>query len=75
MIHARTRTIELFRLMYESESIEFEKRTDEQQAAHLEWDRRLAACEAEHGSCYDRARRYEAYCAGRDDERAKENAS
>jgi hypothetical protein len=70
MIHARTRTIELFRLMYATEGVGESEWTDEQRAAHVEWERRLSACEAEHGSCYDRARRYEAYCAGREDERS-----
>jgi hypothetical protein len=69
MIHRRTRTVELFRLMYAAEGVGESEWTDEQRAAHIEWERRLAACEAAHGSCYDRARRYEAYCAGREDER------
>jgi len=69
MIHAKTRTVELFRLMYATEGTEESEWTDEQRAAIAEWNRRLDACAAEHGSCYDRARRYEAYCAGREDER------
>lgn len=68
IITSRTRTVELFRLMYESEDIAVDSRTEEQQAAHMEWNRRLEACRAEHGSCYDRERRYEGYCAGREDE-------
>lgn len=67
MIHSRTRTVELFRLMYATEGVDESAWTDEQRAAHVEWERRLEACASEHGSCYDRARRYEAYCAGRED--------
>jgi len=70
MIHSRTRTIELFRLMYSARDEPVpELWTHEQRAAAAEWDRRLEACRAEHGSAYDRERRYEAYCAGREDEK------
>lgn len=69
MIHSRTRTIELFRLMYPAEGVAESEWTDEQRAAVVEWNRRLDACAAEHGSCYDRALRYEAYCEGREDEK------
>lgn len=68
VIHSKTRTVELFRLMYAAEGVPDAKWTDEQRAAHVEWDRRLEACRAEHGSAYDRERRYEAYCDGRADE-------
>lgn len=69
VITSRTRSVDLFRLMYASEDMHPGNRTDEQQNAHIEWERRLQACESEHGSCYDRRRRYEAYCEGREDER------
>ena len=68
VIHSKTRTVELFRLMYATEDVDESEWTDEQRAAHVEWDRRLEACRSEWGSCYDRERRYEAYCAGREDE-------
>lgn len=69
MIHNRTRSVELFRLMYATNGVYDAMWTDEQRAAHIEWDRRLEACRAEHGSAYDRERRYEAYCDGRGDEK------
>ena len=69
MIHSRTRSVDLFRLMYATEGVLAANWTDEQRAAHVEWDRRLEACRSEHGSCYDRERRYEAYCNGREDEK------
>lgn len=72
IITSRTRTVELFRLMYETECGVAPMKPDQwsplQRAAHEEWDYRLEACRAEHGSCYDRERRYEGYCAGREDE-------
>jgi hypothetical protein len=68
-ITPRTRSVDLFRLMYASEDIHPDNRTDEQQNAHIEWERRLEACALEHGSCYNKMLRYEAYCEGREDEK------
>lgn len=72
VIHSKTRTVELFRLMYatggDGVPIKADLWTADQRAAHVEWDRRLETCRAEHGSAYDRERRYEAYCDGRADE-------
>ena len=67
-IHSKTRSVDLFRLMYAAEGVPDAHWTDEQRAAHVEWDRRLEACRSEHGSAYDRERRYEAYRDGRTDE-------
>ena len=69
MIHSRTRSVDLFRLMYATGRVDESDWTDEQRAAHVEWDRRLEACRSEWGTCYDRERRYEAYCDGREDEK------
>jgi hypothetical protein len=68
IITPKTSSVDLFRIMYSSEDIHPTERTVEQLAAHREWERRLDACQAEHGSCYDRRRRYEAYRDGRNDE-------
>lgn len=68
VIHSKTRTVDLFRFMYVTNGAYDAMWTADQRAAHVEWDRRLEACRAEHGSAYDRERRYEAYCDGRADE-------
>lgn len=63
-IHNQTRSHDLFRIMFDSPDDEG-KWTDEQKAAHAEWNRRLEMAEHEYGSSYAKARWYQHYCDGR----------
>ena len=63
-IHSRTRSRDLFRIMFDSPDEERDY-TDEQRAAHDEWNRRLEMAEHEYGSSYSKARWFEHYCDGR----------
>lgn len=70
MITSKTRTVELFRLMFANRDVEPEHWPTLATSASIEWDNRLEMAEHEWGAGASRAeaRRYEAYCNGREDE-------